>query len=172
MDITEVKLTRVKGDDKLKAFVRITFDNDFVVKELKVIAGKKGMFVAMPSRKLTDHCPKCGKKNHIFAAYCNTCGGKLPRKEEGKARKVYADIAHPINTKCRKMIQEKVLEEFKKMIASEGGNPDEVMFADPDDMSDYDIDDADDLDDNESSDSSDKSSKDSDDKDEFSEGIW
>jgi stage V sporulation protein G len=168
MEITEVKLTRVKGDDKLKAFVRVTFDNDFVIKELKIITGKKGMFVAMPSRKLTDHCPKCGKKNHIFAAFCNTCGGKLPKKDEGKARKVYADIAHPINTRCRKMIQERVLEEFKNMIAAEGGNPDEVKSADPDDMSEYDMEDAPDI----REDPEDADSGDSDDSDDFSEGIW
>ena len=123
MEITEVRLTRVKGDDKLRAFVSITFDDDFVIRDLKIIQGKKGEFVAMPSRKLTEHCPKCGKKNDVLSAHCNTCGGKLPRQDNDRNKRVYADIAHPINTRCREMIQEKVLEEYRKMVDREGEDP-------------------------------------------------
>ena len=53
MEITEVKLT-LRGEDKLKAFVSVTFDNCFVVRGLKVISGKEGYFVSMPSRKRKD----------------------------------------------------------------------------------------------------------------------
>src|SRR5262249_15970961 len=49
----------------------------FVVRDLKIIEGTKGSFVAMPSRKLTDRCPQCGCKNHLRARFCNQCGGKL-----------------------------------------------------------------------------------------------
>lgn len=49
MKITEVKIYPVKKGDTLKAFAAITFDEAFVVKGLKVIEGKKGLFVAMPS---------------------------------------------------------------------------------------------------------------------------
>ena len=68
MNITEVrvKLTEAKKN-RLQAFCSITIDNDFVVRDLKVIEGHKGAFIAMPSRKLTDRCPKCGGKNHIMA---------------------------------------------------------------------------------------------------------
>lgn len=54
MDITEVRVRKVNGDGKLKAFASITIDNAFVVHDLKVIEGKKGYFVAMPSRKTTS----------------------------------------------------------------------------------------------------------------------
>lgn len=53
MDITEVRVYPV-GDEKLKAFVSITLDNCFVVRDLKVIRGSGGLFVAMPSRKMKD----------------------------------------------------------------------------------------------------------------------
>jgi stage V sporulation protein G len=53
MDITEVNIN-LRDEDKLKAFVNITFDDVFVVRGLKVIAGKDGLFVCMPSRKLED----------------------------------------------------------------------------------------------------------------------
>jgi stage V sporulation protein G len=53
MEITEVNIN-LRDEDKLKAFVNITFDDVFVVRGLKVIAGKDGLFVCMPSRKLEN----------------------------------------------------------------------------------------------------------------------
>jgi len=53
MEITEININ-VRGEDKLKAFVNITFDDVFVVRGLKVILGKSGLFVCMPSRKMVD----------------------------------------------------------------------------------------------------------------------
>ena len=53
MEITEVKLT-LRNEEKLKAFVSVTFDNAFVVRGLKVINGNEGYFVSMPSRKRKD----------------------------------------------------------------------------------------------------------------------
>jgi stage V sporulation protein G len=53
VDITEVRIS-LKEDDKLKAFASVTFDDCFVVRGLKIIAGNGGMFVAMPSRKKPD----------------------------------------------------------------------------------------------------------------------
>ncbi|MFQ5862176.1 MAG: septation protein SpoVG family protein [Candidatus Brocadiales bacterium] len=120
MEITEVrvKLTEAKKN-RLQAFCSITIDNDFVVRDLKVIEGQKGIFVAMPSRKLTDRCPKCGGKNHIRASYCSECGVRLDEKRELKNQdpgkvKLYADTAHPINSKCREYIQQRVLTAYKE----------------------------------------------------------
>ena len=53
MDVTEVRVFPVE-EDKLKAYVTITFDNCFVIRDLKVIDGNKGLFVAMPSKKRKD----------------------------------------------------------------------------------------------------------------------
>ena len=53
MNITEVNIN-LRDEEKLKAFVNITFDDVFVVRGLKVIEGKNGLFVCMPSRKLED----------------------------------------------------------------------------------------------------------------------
>ena len=119
--ITEVrvKLMRTRSD-RLRAFCSITIDDDFVIHDLRVIEGRKGFFVAMPSRKLTDNCPNCGSKNELRAAYCNNCGEKLDasRATEGPdARdKFHVDVAHPINTPCREMIQETVLAAYEAEI--------------------------------------------------------
>lgn len=117
MEITEVRI-KLMGDpsDRLKAFCSITFDGSFVVRDLKVIQGGKGPFVAMPSRKLTDKCPQCGSKNNLRAAFCNDCGRRLRpdraiKGQDGRA-KLYADVAHPINSTCRDLIQESVLQAF------------------------------------------------------------
>jgi stage V sporulation protein G len=53
MDITEVKVFPV-DEEKLKAYVTITFDDSFIIRDLKIIRGKTGMFVAMPSKKTRD----------------------------------------------------------------------------------------------------------------------
>jgi stage V sporulation protein G len=117
VEITEVRIKLMdEGGERLQAFCSITFDDCFVIRDLKIIEGANGPFVAMPSRKLTSHCQQCGAKNHLRAAFCNDCGHKLnpnraPLDEEGRA-KLYADIAHPINSACREMIQERVVREF------------------------------------------------------------
>jgi len=118
MEITEVRIKLMEdSDDRLQGFCSVTFDNCFVVRDLKIIDGANGPFVAMPSRKLTSHCHQCGTKNHLKAMYCNQCGTRLRedrtiRDAEGRA-KLYADIAHPINSQCREMIQSRVIAEFR-----------------------------------------------------------
>jgi stage V sporulation protein G len=118
MEITEVRIKLMEdSDDRLQGFCSITFDNCFVVRDLKIIEGTSGPFVAMPSRKLTTHCHHCGAKNHLKAGYCNQCGARQReappiRDAEGRA-KLYADIAHPINSSCREMIQKRVISEYR-----------------------------------------------------------
>ena len=118
MEITEVRIKLMDDpNDRLRAFCSITFDSAFVIRDLKIIEGTKGAFVAMPSRKLTDRCPRCGCKNHLRGAYCNQCGAALgeyraTQSDDGRS-KLYADIAHPINSECREMIQTRVLSAFE-----------------------------------------------------------
>jgi stage V sporulation protein G len=119
MKISEVRVKLVSNkDDRLKAFCSITIDGEFVVRDIKVIEGANGHFVAMPSRKMSDHCDKCGGKNHLRAKFCNNCGANLQHnraRKDFKGRiKLHADIAHPINADCRRRIQEKVIVAFKE----------------------------------------------------------
>ena len=119
MEITEVRVKLVRSkDDRLRAFCSMTLDNEFVVRDIKVIEGTSGYFVAMPSRKMSDHCQKCGGKNHLRAKFCNNCGANLlgnrARKDVKGNVKLHADIAHPINANCRIRIQDKVINAFKK----------------------------------------------------------
>ena len=54
MNITDLRVRRVAKEGKMKAVVSITIDEEFVVHDIKVIEGEKGLFIAMPSRKATD----------------------------------------------------------------------------------------------------------------------
>ena len=122
MEITEVRIKLVAAkNDKLRAFCSITIDNAFVVRDLKVIEGSKGPFVAMPSRKVMQRCRKCGEKNHHRATYCNDCGGRLPPvsktpRSDQDGTKLHADIAHPINSECREVVQRRVLESYDEEV--------------------------------------------------------
>jgi stage V sporulation protein G len=117
VEITEVRIKLMEdnsgSNERLQAFCSITFDDMFVIRDLKIIEGAKGFFVAMPSRKLTDRCSHCGTKNHLRSRFCNQCGSRLDenralRDADGRA-KLHADIAHPINSGCREKIQGAVL---------------------------------------------------------------
>ena len=54
MEITEVRIRKTQEDSKMKAIVSVTFDNEFVVHDIKIIEGNTGLFVAMPSRRMAD----------------------------------------------------------------------------------------------------------------------
>jgi stage V sporulation protein G len=115
MEITEVKIfLKESVDKKLKAYATITIDDCFVVRNVKVIEGNKGLFVAMPSRKLREACPKCNFRNPVRSKFCNFCGSSLPttdprQKTEEERLSEHRDIAHPITSDCREYIQNKVL---------------------------------------------------------------
>lgn len=54
MEITDVRIRKVNAEGKMKAIVSVTFDEEFVVHDIKVIEGQNGLFIAMPSRKMAD----------------------------------------------------------------------------------------------------------------------
>lgn len=121
MEITEVRIKLVnRRADKLRAFCSITLANAFVIRDLKIIEGAKGPFVAMPSRKVADRCPQCGLKNHRRAKFCNECGGRLPppapsHELDGRLR-LHADIAHPISAAAREAMEKRVLSAYAEEI--------------------------------------------------------
>ena len=81
MEITDVRVRKIYPHGKMRGIVSVTFDDVFVVHDIKVIEGEKGLFIAMPSRKAAD----------------------------GE----YRDIAHPINSGTRDMIQRVILDKYE-----------------------------------------------------------
>jgi stage V sporulation protein G len=83
MNITDVKVF-IRDSKQLKAFVNIVIDDAFIIRNIKVIEGENGLFVAMPSRRI------------------------------GTGE--YRDIAHPINTDTRNMIEKAIIEKYKEAL--------------------------------------------------------
>jgi stage V sporulation protein G len=122
MEITEVRIfLKDSPDKKLKAYATVTFDNAFVVRNIKVIQGTSGVFIAMPSRKVKQPCPKCNFKNEFRAKFCNQCGVQLPfstrpPSQEINAQSEHKDIAHPITQQFREYLQKKVLDAYEQEV--------------------------------------------------------
>ena len=87
MHVTDVRVRRIAREGKMRAVVSITIDNVFVVHDIKVIEGEKGLFIAMPSKKSAD----------------------------GE----YRDIAHPINSETRNMLESIILKSYEESVLLE-----------------------------------------------------
>ncbi len=122
MEITEVRVfLKDSPDKKLKAYVTVTFDNAFVVRNIKVIEGTSSLFIAMPYRKIKQPCPKCGFKNELRSKYCNQCAAQLPlaprpttQGATTNAQLEHRDIAHPITQSFREYLQKRILEAYEQ----------------------------------------------------------
>ncbi len=123
MEITEVRVfLKDSPDKKLRAYVTVTFDNAFVVRNIKVIEGTSGLFIAMPSRKIKQPCPKCGFKNELRSKYCNQCAAQLPLvprpvapdASSANTQMEHKDIAHPITQSFREYLQKRILEAYEQ----------------------------------------------------------
>ena len=115
MHLTDVRIHLCGHGGRLKAFCCLTFDESFVIRDVKLIEGDEGLFLAMPARKLCDHCIRCNEKNHLRARFCNHCGVRLDEFRHGPASqriKLHADVAHPINPRLRAELQASVVEAY------------------------------------------------------------
>jgi len=124
MEITEIRVFQKEGQDKkLKAYTTVTFDHVFVVRNIKVIQGSNGLFIAMPSRKMKNLCLKCHFKNEIGSKFCSHCGSSIKQENQyvgpPDAKAEHRDVAHPITQQFREYLQTKILEAYEKEIVAE-----------------------------------------------------
>lgn len=106
---------------RLKAYATLTFDQSFVVRNVKVIAGRHGLFVAMPSRKPKVGCAACRFRNESGSRFCSQCGIAISRPApvagagdlDGPEAIGHRDIAHPITVEFRQYLQHAVLDAYE-----------------------------------------------------------
>ena len=94
MNITDIRVRKINLEGRMKAIVSVTFDDALVIHDVKVVEGDKGLFVAMPSKKMPD----------------------------GE----YKDIAHPISSQAREVIQNAVLKVYEEAKAQAQREADQV----------------------------------------------
>lgn len=129
--VTEVKIERTPAlaGRVLRAFASVVIDDSLAVRDLRIIEGDRGLFVAMPSRKLADKCPKCSYKNYLDSRFCNYCGERLADDRalpapgggvlavpDGRPRR-HTDVAYPINPAARRVIHEAVMSAYHSVEA-------------------------------------------------------
>ena len=132
MQLTEVLVKLATPDDpgrpRLLAYATVVFDDSLAVHDLKIIEGRDGLFVAMPSKPAPIRCP-CGRKNQVpertgeplyvkrdsgffqVGKDCIACGQPLPQPERGRR---FLDIAHPIRHSFRDELERAVLDEYRR----------------------------------------------------------
>ncbi|MGN6724687.1 MAG: SpoVG family protein [Tepidisphaeraceae bacterium] len=123
MRLSEIKIHLCPADaGRLKAFCSVTVEDALVIRDMKIIGGDGGLFLAMPSRKLNDHCPRCREKNHLRARFCNQCGTRLNENRHQRYRlgpdrlKLHADIAHPINAATRAELERAIFTAYDREV--------------------------------------------------------
>lgn len=101
MNITDVRIRKVNDDGKMKAVVSVTFDDEFVVHDIKIIEGQNGLFIAMPSRKMGEgdfrdiaHPLTSETRNRIKTAIFEAYDKLLEEKSEAEAGAVPAAEDH------------------------------------------------------------------------------
>lgn len=116
MQVTEVRVEVIRStNDRLRGFCTVVFDQCFIVRDIRILEGPQGLFVAMPSRKRTAPCPRCRNKNVVQASYCNSCGGKLDPTAHMGIENPHVDVAHPINATFRSVVTNAVLAEYRRV---------------------------------------------------------
>jgi len=90
MKITDVRVRVIGSESRLKGVATITFNNSFVVHDIKIIEGESGVFIAMPSKKMPNGS--------------------------------YRDIARPINSETRKLLEDAIIAEYENVLANPEAN--------------------------------------------------
>lgn len=117
---TQLNEQREGFQRELLAHMVLVLDDQLVIHGVKVIRGRRGIFISLPNEKKSDRCLYCMKKNSVTAAYCNYCGGELdslrwqdlPPNKQGYIS-LYNDLIHPIDATFRSYLHEECLKAYE-----------------------------------------------------------
>ena len=111
-------------------------NGELAIHDIKLVLGREGPVVSMPSRKLCDHCHCCQSKNHLRARFCNECGARLadgrvtvvesdPADDRERRARLFVDVVHPICTSARQDITQAVLRAWEETVSWQERNQQE-----------------------------------------------
>ncbi len=116
MEVTDVRIKILpRKKDKVKAVATITFDNCFVVRNVKLVEGNNGLFVAMPAEEVKRACPQCNSRIPSNSRFCPRCGAHLGDTPPNY-RNTTRDLAHPINQEMREYITQKIISAYQEKL--------------------------------------------------------
>lgn len=101
---------------KLLCYATITLDKVVVIRDCKLLWIDGRYVLDFPSKKKTEHCPQCKRKNYLNANYCNECGVGLQPKRLQEGESAHHCIVLPITPEARKAITDAVVGEYQKTI--------------------------------------------------------
>ena len=119
MEFSDIKVQLLaEPRDSLRAYVNLTIDECLVLRDIKVIEGSKGLFVAMPSQEITRSCERCRGTNPVRARFCSHCAqppSDYPRQMlNGRRPRPYTDVVHPINRTGRELFESTILTAYQR----------------------------------------------------------
>jgi stage V sporulation protein G len=119
MQITEIQINltpeEVRRKDRVLAFVRVVFDYQLAVRDIKILERDGQIQLGMPSRKVTEICPKCHRR--ASDTFCSFCSARLPTKDP--TQRVHYDTTHPITSEFRTYMERHILEAYNNQVPPE-----------------------------------------------------
>lgn len=121
MNVTEVRVELAEAGNqpevpRVLAYFVVTLDDEFVIRNFKLVRTRSGLVLCMPSRRVEDHCPACGKRGPVEGRYCPHCG---ERRAEGRAAvkegrpQHHTDVVHPVTHACRARLEELLIGAYR-----------------------------------------------------------
>ncbi|MEZ6093234.1 MAG: SpoVG family protein [Pirellulaceae bacterium] len=119
MNLTDIRI-KLAGNqsNRLLAFCSIVLDNEFAIRDIRVLQGDHGIVVAMPCRKRTIKCDRCGTNNAFNATYCNHCGHEQKKLDLSREEQ-YQDVAHPICSESRTELNAAIIAKYLEVLNDE-----------------------------------------------------
>lgn len=117
MKITEISVKPTQNPHEgVLAYCKLVFDNELAVKDIKIMDVRGRVFIAMPAKKITQHCTECGHKNALIDHFCASCG--IAREVAQDVERCFQDLTHPINPSFRAYVEETIMEEYDRVVGN------------------------------------------------------
>lgn len=124
LEITDIRMVREEKNSSRNAviaYVTITLNDQFLIKNIRLIRHSDRLVIGMPNREKIRDCPHCSIRNAQSNRYCHQCGTPLEKVKIDYS--AYVDIVHPTKQTFREYLERVIIEEYKRQLG-EGINPD------------------------------------------------